>query len=127
MALAAFFFVLHLGGWQHGEILATVDPLYRQATTACLAAIVVAQMVNVFLCRHPRIAAIHFPLTQNPLLLLGLGVELALILAIVYTPLGNAIFATAAFAPVAWGLMVVLAFAFAGLEETRKYLVRRYL
>ena len=127
VALAAFFFVLHLGGWQHGEILATVDPLYRQATTACLAAIVVAQMVNVFLCRHPRIAAIHFPLTQNPLLLLGLGVELALILAIVYTPLGNAIFATAAFAPVAWGLMVVLAFAFAGLEETRKYLVRRCL
>ncbi len=127
VALAAFFFVLHLGGWQYGEFLATVDPLYRQATTACLAAIVVAQMVNVFLCRHPRVAAIHFPLTQNPLLLLGLGVELALILAIVYTPPGNEIFATQAFAPAAWGLMVVLALAFAVLEETRKYLVRRYM
>jgi sodium/potassium-transporting ATPase subunit alpha len=127
VALAAFFFVLHLGGWQYGEFLATVDPLYRQATTACLAAIVVAQMVNVFLCRHPRVAAIDFPLTQNPLLLLGLGIELALILAIVYTPPGNEIFATQAFAPAAWGLMVVLALAFAVLEETRKYLVRRYM
>jgi len=125
-ALAAFFFVLHLGGWQYGEFLATGDPLYRQATTACLAAIVVAQMVNVFLCRHPRVAAIRFPLTENPLLLLGLGVELALILAIVYTPVGNELFATQAFAPVAWGLMVVLALAFAVLEETRKCLVRRF-
>ena len=116
-----------LDGWQYGEFLVTVDPLYRQATTACLAAIVVAQMVNVFLCRHPRVAAIDFPLTQNPLLLLGLGVELALILAIVYTPPGNEIFATQAFAPAAWGLMVVLALAFAVLEETRKYLVRRYM
>jgi len=126
-ALAAFFFVLDLGGWQYGDFLATVDPLYRQATTACLAAIVVAQMVNVFLCRHPREAAMRFPLTQNPLLLLGLGAELALILAIVYTPLGNEIFATQAFPPAAWGLMIVLALAFAGLEETRKFLVRRCL
>ena len=62
-----------------------------------------------------------------PLLLLGLGVELALILAIVYTPPGNEIFATQAFPPAAWGLMIVLALAFAVLEETRKYLVRRYL
>jgi len=127
VALTVFFFVLDLGGWQYGEFLATVDPLYRQATTACLAAIVVAQMVNVFLCRHPRVAAIDFPLTQNPLLLLGLGAELALILAIVYTPPGNEIFATQAFAPAAWGLMVVLALAFAVLEETRKYLMRRYM
>ena len=125
-ALAAFFFVLHLGGWQYGEFLASADPLYRQATTACLAAIVVAQMVNVFLCRHPRVAAIHFPLTRNPLLLLGLAVELALILAIVYTPLGNELFATQAFAPVVWGLMIALAVAIAVLEETRKYLARRY-
>ena len=127
VALTVFFFVLDLGGWQYGEFLATVDPLYRQATTACLAAIVVTQMVNVFLCRHPRVAAIDFPLTQNPLLLLGLGAELALILAIVYTPPGNEIFATQAFAPAAWGLMVVLALAFAVLEEMRKYLARRYM
>jgi len=127
VALAAFFFILHLGGWQYGEFLATTDPLYRQATTACLAAIVIAQMINVFLCRHPRVAAIDFPLTRNSLLALGLGVELALILAIVYTPPGNEIFATLAFAPAAWGLMVVLALAFAVLEETRKHLVRRYM
>ena len=52
-AMAVFFFVLDAAGWQYGETLATNDPLYLQATTACLAAIVMTQVVNVFLCRHP--------------------------------------------------------------------------
>ena len=51
------FFVLGDGGWKHGELLAATDPLYLQATTACLAAIVVAQVVNVFGCRHPVLSA----------------------------------------------------------------------
>ena len=50
-AMAAFFFVLHAGGWRFGEELAPQDPLYLQATTACLSAIIVMQIVNVFLCR----------------------------------------------------------------------------
>ncbi len=54
VAMTAFFFVLRQGGWEYGEALGTIDPLYLQATTACLAAIVVAQVVNVFACRHPR-------------------------------------------------------------------------
>ena len=56
VAMAAFFFVLHLGSWQYGGELGKLAPLYLQATTACLAAIVVAQMVNLFACRHPRAA-----------------------------------------------------------------------
>lgn len=84
-----FFFVLHLGGWNYGDVLGKADPLYLQSTTACLAAIVMAQMVNVFLCRHPRESALHFSPWHNPLLLLGLGVELALIMLIVYTPLAT--------------------------------------
>ena len=69
----------------------------------------------------------RFSLRQNPLLLLGLGVELGLILFIVYTPWGNGIFATQAFAPLVWGLILALALGFGGLEACRKYLVRRGL
>ncbi|HSG24405.1 MAG TPA: HAD-IC family P-type ATPase, partial [Azonexus sp.] len=125
VAMTAFFVVLQIGGWQYGGELGKLDPLYLQATTACLAAIVVAQMVNVFACRHPRTAAMHFSLTQNPLLLLGLGVELGLIMIIVYTPWGNGIFATQAFDSMIWGLILALALGFGGLEEVRKYLARR--
>jgi sodium/potassium-transporting ATPase subunit alpha len=127
VAMAAFFFVLHLGGWQYGGELGKLAPLYLQATTACLAAIVVAQMVNLFACRHPRAAAMRLSLRQNPLLLLGLGVELGLILFIVYTPWGNGIFATQAFEPMVWVLILALALGFGGLEAGRKYLVRRGL
>jgi magnesium-transporting ATPase (P-type) len=48
-AMAAFFFVLLGGGWHYGDALAANDPLYQQATTACLSAIIVMQIVNVFL------------------------------------------------------------------------------
>ena len=122
VALLAFFFVLKLGDWRYGELLGPFDPLYLQATTACLAAIVVSQMVNVFVCRHPCEAAVHFPLGQNRLLLFGLAVEIGLLLLIVYTSPGNRLFATQPFDPVVWALMLALALGLGILEEMRKFL-----
>jgi len=124
-AMTAFFFVLRRGGWQYGEIPDRLDPLYLQATTACLAAIVVAQVVNAFVCRHPEQSALRFAPRDNPLLLAGIGVELALILAIVYTPTGNAAFGTRPLAWEPWLLMIGLALGFGLLEELRKLLFRR--
>jgi magnesium-transporting ATPase (P-type) len=126
LALTAFFYVLHHGGWHYGETLGKVDPLYLLATTACLAAIVMAQIVNVFVCRHPRESALRFKLTSNSMLLVGLAAEIALILAIVYTPLGNLLFGTRPLDLDAWLLMIPLALGFGVLEESRKWLVRRY-
>ena len=53
-AMAAFFFVLAATGWHWGQELAVTDLRYRQATTACLTAIVLMQVVNVHLCRSRR-------------------------------------------------------------------------
>jgi len=64
--MAVFFFVLDAAGWRYGELPGKTDPLYLQATTACLAAIVVMQVVNVFLCRHPRKSSLSFGLFSNP-------------------------------------------------------------
>jgi magnesium-transporting ATPase (P-type) len=125
MAMAAYFFVLSAGGWRHGEVLAATDPLYLQATTACLAAIVVAQVVNVFGCRDPRLSALSFGLRSNPLLVLGVLAEITLILLIVYTPPGNAAFGTAPLPAAAWWVMLALAAGFWAVEELRKWLVRR--
>jgi calcium-translocating P-type ATPase len=125
VALAAFFFVLEGGGWVYGEVLARNDPLYLQATTACLSAIVVAQVVNVFLCRHPRRSAFSFGIAANPLILWGIGAELALLLAIVYTPAGNALFGTAPLPPAVWLFVLPFALGMLALEEVRKAVVRR--
>ncbi len=124
-ALAAFFFVLDAGGWRYGEMLPASTPLYLQATTACLAAIVLAQMVNVFVCRHPLLPAWRFPWLENRLLLVGLVVESGLLLAIVYTPLGNRLFGTAPLSADVWRYMLPFALLLGVIEEGRKWLVRR--
>jgi len=124
-AMAAYFYVLARGGWSFGAPLAATDPLYLQATTACLAAIVVMQAVNVFLCRDPARSAFASGGLQNPLLLAGVALELALIAAIAYTPAGQALFGTASLAAQAWLFMLPFAAAMLLLEEARKLAVRR--
>ncbi|MBI5451606.1 MAG: cation-transporting P-type ATPase [Gammaproteobacteria bacterium] len=124
-ALAAFFFVLKAGGWHYGELPAWNDPLYLQATTACLTAIIIMQMMNLFICRSERGSAFAVPLAGNHLLFWGLLTELALILLIDYTAIGNTMFGTA---PIGWQVwLFVLPFAALMLlaEELRKWLLRR--
>ncbi|TWO79137.1 cation-translocating P-type ATPase [Denitratisoma oestradiolicum] len=123
-AMMVFFHVLGAGGWSPGQQLAVADPLYLRGTTACLLAIVLTQMANVFVCRHPLLPTWRFPLLSNPLLLLGLVVEALLLLALVYTPWGNLLFGTVPLAGSAWlyampfGLLLLVA------EEMRKGIVR---
>lgn len=123
--MTAFFFVLDAGGWHYGELPGPTDILYLQATTACLAAIVLSQMVNVFVCRHPYLPAWRFPLFENRLLVAGLLTEALLIIAIVYTPWGNKLFGTAPLALEVWLLCAIPFALLLGLaEETRKWRLR---
>ena len=127
-AMAAFFFVLGASGWQYGQIPVIGDPLYPAylaATTACLVAIVLAQMVNVFVCRHPLLPAWRFPLFENRLLLAGLAAEAGLLLAIVYTPWGNRLFGTAPLSVDVWLFALPFALLLGVAEEARKWLRRR--
>lgn len=126
ISLGVFFSVLSAAGWCYGTPLEIGDPLYLQATTACLATIVTAQMINVWLCRHSREAAWSFPFLENRLLLLGLCGEVVLLLLIVYAPAGKWLFATQAFPLDVWGWIILLALIFGCLEELRKFVVRRY-
>ena len=124
IAMAAFFFVLNGTGWHYGDLLSSMDPGYQQSTSACLAGIVIAQMVNVFLCRHPQQSTLNFSLFKNPMLLAGLALELVLLLLIIYTPWGNALFGTAPLALDVWLLVIPLALLMGLLEEVRKAFIR---
>ncbi len=126
-AMAVFFYVLDAAGWQYGESLAKTAPLYLQATTACLATIVVMQVMNIFLCRHPLKSSLSFSLLGNPLILFGIGAEIVMILLIVYTPAGHWLFGTAPLGAEVWLLAIVLAAVMWLLEETRKAWLRRRL
>jgi calcium-translocating P-type ATPase len=126
-AMAVFFFVLEAAGWHYGVSLDRADPLYLQATSACLATIVVMQMMNVFLCRHPFKSSLAFGLFSNPYILLGLAAELGVILFIIYTPAGNWLFGTAPVGMSVWLLAVAGAALMWVLEEMRKAWLRRTL
>ena len=51
----------------------------RQATTACLTAIVLMQVVNVHLCRSRRTSIVSRPLFGNALITCGIVAEMGLI------------------------------------------------
>jgi len=91
---------------------------------ACLTAIVVMQVVNVHLCRSRRRSIASRSLLDNPLITLGIVVELAVILAIDYTAAGNAAFGTVPLASSAWLFLLPFTAALLALEEGRKFVVR---
>ena len=123
-AMAAFFFVLVGAGWQWGGMLSPNDLRYRQATTACLTAVVIVQVVNVHLCRSRRRSVLSRPLFDNHLITTGIIAEVALILLIDYTAGGNAVFGTAPIGYRVWLFVVPFALAMLMLEEGRKAIVR---
>ena len=125
-AMAAFFFVLHGGGWQFGLALGLHEHLYLQATTACLSAIIVMQVVNVLVCRHPVMSVFSRGHRRNRLIGYGIVFELILLTLIVYTPWGNALFGTAPLEAGVWLFILPFGFGMLLLEELRKALVRRH-
>ena len=126
-AMVVFFVVLNAAGWTYGVNLDRTDPLYLQATSACLATIVVMQMMNVILCRHPFKSSFALGLFGNRYILMGLAAELGVILFIIYTPAGNWLFGTAAIGIEVWLLALAGAALMWVLEEMRKAWVRRRL
>jgi magnesium-transporting ATPase (P-type) len=124
-AMSAFFFVLKSGGWSYGQALASTAPLYLIATTACLSAIIIMQVVNVFLCRSATRSVFVTGVSGNALIAWGVVLEIGLISVIDYTPWGNALLGTSPLPPMVW----LFVLPFAGLlflfEEARKWLVRR--
>ena len=120
-----FFWVLTNGGWTWGQSLTLTDPLYLQATTACLTAIIVCQAANVFACRSLRESIFAIGWTTNKLIFLGVAVELLLQFFIVYHPWGHALFGTAPLPLTLWLTLIPFALFLLLAEETRKFIVRR--
>jgi magnesium-transporting ATPase (P-type) len=123
-AMSAYWFVLRGGGWRFGEDLDRQNLLYLQATTACLSAIIVMQIANVFICRSERQSMFARGIFSNRLILIGVAAESLLIALIVYTPWGHAIFGTAPISLSVWLFIIPFAFGMLVLEELRKWLVR---
>jgi sodium/potassium-transporting ATPase subunit alpha len=124
-AMAAFFFVLLGGGWSYGQNLASNDPLYLSATTACLSAIIVMQIFNVFLCRSSKRSVFSTGLFDNRLIVWGVMLEIFLALVINYTPVVNWLLDTAPVPGKLWLLLIASGAGMLTLEELRKWIARK--
>jgi magnesium-transporting ATPase (P-type) len=123
-AMAAFMFVLLQGGWSYGEMLATTDPLYRQATTACLSAIIVMQIVNVYVCRSSVRSVFSMSFLDNPVIIAGVALEILLLIIFNYSSWGNLLLQTAPVPDELWLFLLPFAGGMLGLEELRKFFRR---
>ena len=122
--LFGFFYVLNSGGWRWGEMLSSNNILYMQATTACLGAIIITQIGNVFACRSFRASVFSIGFFSNRLILFGIAVELILSAFIVYHPWGNKIFGTSSLGLNVWLILIPFGIGLLLAEELRKLYVR---
>jgi Ca2+-transporting ATPase len=118
LSLSAFYLVWWSHGYSWADLQAvtpiilnhtatpTVMAIYRQATTVTLAAIVACQIGNLFACRSEWGSILRLPWLDNRLLWLGIGVECALLIALIYVPFLSSIFTTAPLAPWQWLLLL---------------------
>ncbi len=85
-AMFMFFLVLYLGGWRYGHGLAASDPLYRSATGVTLVSVVFAQVGNLIGRRYEARSGLDGGIFRNPLFVVGIALELAFAVAVVYLP-----------------------------------------
>ncbi|HHN64487.1 MAG TPA: cation-transporting P-type ATPase [Nitrospirae bacterium] len=124
--MTGYFYVLYSNGWKWGEMLSSIDPVYMQATTACLTAIVITQVANVFACRSFTESVFRIGFFTNRLIFVGIAFEIIFQLFIVYHPWGNGIFSTHPINLRIWLILIPFALVLFAAEEFRKLIVRRY-
>jgi calcium-translocating P-type ATPase len=111
--MAAFFYARHRG------------LSYEAATTACLSAIVVTQIVNVLLCRSGDKRSIFLSGRGGILFIVaGIAVEILLLAVIDYTRVGQWLIGTAKIDLHVWLFILPFALLMLLAEEGRKVIVR---
>jgi magnesium-transporting ATPase (P-type) len=124
LSLVGFFFVFWLAGWRFGMPLPDSGPVYVTATTMTLAGIVASQVGNVFACRSVSRSIWQLGFTTNQLLLACVGMEIGLLMVLIYAPPLQKVFGLAPLAPLHWLLLLTFPVALLILEECRKLVIK---
>jgi len=123
--LAAYWATLSVGGWHPGQQLGQLDPLYLQATAACLSGIIVGQIAVVFMCRSETRSIFKQGVLGNRLLLVGVSTEVLILVGInLWGPLQR-LLGTGTVPRQGWLAMIPFVLGIVVVEEVRKAYVRR--
>jgi magnesium-transporting ATPase (P-type) len=113
------------GGWRLGLSLAGSDPVYIRGTTMTFAGIVVGQVGNVLACRTSRASLFRTSVRSNRWIWVGIVAQVGILSLLVYVPLMQTLFGTAAIGLMDWLFLASIAVAVIVAEEVRKWFVRR--
>jgi len=128
LVLTGFLVVLHQSGWHLHAQTGAGSPLhhtYQQATTVAWLGIVACQVGTAMAARTDRASLRSIGFGTNPLLLGGIGVELAFAAALIYLPFAHPIFGTAALRPGQLAIVLPYPFIVWGADEARRWVQRR--
>jgi len=124
-SMSAYFFLNWRFGWPGVPLAPDGTQVYMMATTMTLAGVVAAQVGAVFACRSDRASIFKIGFTTNRLVLVGIGVELALLALLVYVPFLHPIFNTAPLDGIDWLYVFAWAPVILVVDELRKAFLRR--
>jgi magnesium-transporting ATPase (P-type) len=127
LSYIAFFFTFYLAGYPIIEVgNATVpNSIYILATTAFNAGVVTAQIGNALACRTETGHVHRLGWFSNPILLIGIAIEVLLIVATIYIAPLERVFNHLPLPPVFWLGLALFTPILYGLEWLRKSLVRQ--
>jgi magnesium-transporting ATPase (P-type) len=112
--------------WPHLLTFVTPASVEHVAQTVFHAGVVTSQIGNAFACRTFKAHNRQQGWLSNPVLLLGIGVELLLIVALIYVPPLAFAFDHATLPFIFWPVLLMFAPILYALEWMRKALVRRF-
>lgn len=125
-AMLAFYFYYWTNGYRGQWLdLPASGSLYMAATAMTLGAIVTTQIGNLFAQRTERLSIFHIGFFSNRLAWVGIATELLIVVAIIYIPVLQRIFGTAAFAWQYWLFLLAWSPALLIMDEIRKAWLRR--
>lgn len=125
LCLCAYFFSLWLDGWVPGAGVPSMGPAYARATTMSFAGIVSCQIGNLLACRSAKHSAFGESLRANPLIVIGIIVEVTVLLALIHVPWLASFFGLARLDARRWVLLGTFGPVLLLLEELRKLGVGR--
>jgi magnesium-transporting ATPase (P-type) len=107
------------------SLLIAPDQVYRVAVTVFHAGVVMAQVGNAFACRSSKIRSSYMGWFSNRYLLLGIGVEIVVIIALIYIPVLADTFNHARLPMEYWWGLGLFGAVLYSLEWIRKAISRR--
>jgi magnesium-transporting ATPase (P-type) len=128
LVLGGFFFVLLRAGWSPNDAVGAGSVLhddYLMATTMTFAGIVACQIGTALAARTERTSLRAVGFFSNPLLLWGILSEIVFAAVVIYVPLFQGVFGTAALGPVELAILAVFPVIVWGADELRRARLRR--